>query len=169
MALWKRLETNCRRGRSKSNRTPLGRRREPSNAGRPANVSRWANRGVPLPWARSRHPGVWVRLYTYFDLKMTTNGGLAQLVERVLSMHEAVDSISTFSMSNFPHAPVAPHSPLMGCVRGVPLPTCQVLNFFMSQVSICHPISSAMRCVRLNGAVSGVQPAANSEMPCASG
>ena len=131
----------------------------------PENVSRLGESGGALAlgsFSAPRHLGEVIYLFLSQD---DNHGGLAQLVERVLSMHEVVDSISTFSMSNFPHAPVAPHSPL-GCAS---LPTCQVLNFFMFLVSNCHPISSAMRCVRLNGAVSGVQPAANSEMPCASG
>ena len=131
----------------------------------PANVSRLGESGGALAlgsFSAPRHLGEVIYLFLSQD---DNHGGLAQLVERVLSMHEVVDSISTFSMSNFPHTPVAAHSPL-GCAS---LPTCQVLNFFMFQVSNCHPISSAMRCVCLNDAVSGVQPAANSEMPCASG
>ena len=131
----------------------------------PANVSRLGESGGALAlgsFSAPRHLGEVIYLFLSQD---DNHGGLAQLVERVLSMHEVVDSISTFSMSNFPHTPVAAHSPL-GCAS---LPTYQVLNFFMFQVSNCHPISSAMRCVCLNDAVSGVQPAANSEMPCASG
>ena len=131
----------------------------------PANVSRLGESGGALALGLFSAPRLLGEVIYLFLSQADNHGGLAQLVERVLSMHEVVDSISTFSMSNFLHSPVAPHSPL-GCAS---LPTCQVLNFFMFQVSNCHPISSAMRCVRLNDAVSGVQPAANSDMPCASG
>ena len=164
MALWKRLETNCPRRRSKSNLTILrsGDGRSPRT---PANVFRLGESGGALALGSFSAPRRLGEVIYLFLSQVDNHGGLAQLVERVLSMHEVVDSISTFSMSNFPHAPVAPHS-LLGCAS---LPTCQVFNFFMFQVSNCHPVSSAMRCVCLNNAVSGVQPAANSEMPYPSG
>ena len=40
----------------------------------------------------------WISYHIIFLTMDVWNGGLAQLVERVLSMHEVVDSISTFSI-----------------------------------------------------------------------
>lgn len=46
-------------------------------------------------------------------VKKKTPGGLAQLVERVLSMHKVVDSISTFSTFFFPFEAVCTGIPFL--------------------------------------------------------
>ena len=64
----------------------------------------------------------------YFDgQKVSRNGGLAQLVERVLSMHEVGRSIRPFSIAYllFRHSDIASTTPFIALTTlGLELPAC---------------------------------------------